>query len=132
VTTIKNLLEPNKYSSFIALFWTIGIIFMSLKAPSIAQRVYFENADKLVHFTFYFGFVLLWFRYFFYKKYTQSNFIFFLVIFSVLLGISLELIQGYFTTTRQADFWDVLANTLGSLCGILVSNLIFNQKNAKV
>jgi VanZ family protein len=132
VITIKNLLEPNKYSSFFAILWTIGIIFMSLKAPSVTSRINFENADKLVHFTFYFGFVLLWFMYFSYKKHLQSNFMFFLVLFSVLLGICMELIQGYFTTNRQADFWDVIANILGSLCGILVANLFFSQKNAKV
>ena len=37
----------------------------------------------------------------------------------VALGIGLEIAQGLFTTTRQMDVYDALANTLGVTAGLL-------------
>ena len=37
----------------------------------------------------------------------------------VALGIALEIAQGLFTTTRQMDVQDALANTLGVVAGLL-------------
>ncbi len=37
----------------------------------------------------------------------------------VALGIALEIAQGLFTTTRQMDVHDALANTLGVVVGLL-------------
>lgn len=37
----------------------------------------------------------------------------------VALGIGLEIAQGLFTTTRQMDVFDALANTLGVTAGLL-------------
>jgi VanZ family protein len=37
----------------------------------------------------------------------------------VALGIGLEIAQGLFTTTRQMDVYDALANTLGVSAGLL-------------
>ena len=42
------------------------------------------------------------------------------------LGIAIELMQQYFTTTRSADVFDVLANTTGALLAI-ISILILNK-----
>ena len=39
----------------------------------------------------------------------------------VALGIALEIAQGLFTTTRQMDVYDALANTLGVMAGLLTA-----------
>ncbi|EKT4552280.1 VanZ family protein [Flavobacterium psychrophilum] len=93
-------------------------------------KITFSNADKIVHFTFYLGFVILWYRYLVFKeKVLLSNKIV-LVLISITFGIAIEFAQKYFTTTRQADILDVLANSAGALVGIFVATRIF-QKNKK-
>ena len=126
--TIKHLLAPNKKSFWIALFWTFFILFLSLKRPSGEATFYFPNADKLVHFTFYFVFVFLWSRYLYFKGSVKLRHKIILVFISISLGIVIELVQGYFTTTRQADVWDAIANSVGSIVGILLASNIYKVK----
>jgi VanZ family protein len=128
---IKNLLAPNKRDIWLAVFWTFLILFLSLKAPSGESNFYFPNADKVVHFTFYFVFVFLWFKYlFFIQKNKMKNKVA-LVVVAILFGISMELFQHFFTTTRRADIWDVAANSLGSIMGIIVVSSVFKMKKIK-
>jgi VanZ family protein len=49
-----------------------------------------------------------------------------LVIISIFFGIAIELAQKYLTTTRQADAWDVVANSIGSIVGVFVAIKAFN------
>ncbi|AIN74134.1 VanZ like family protein [Flavobacterium psychrophilum DSM 3660] len=128
--TIKTLLAPNKNSIWIAFFWTFLILYLSLRSVTNMPKITFSNADKIVHFTFYLGFVILWYRYLVFKeKVLLSNKIV-LVLISITFGIAIEFAQKYFTTTRQADILDVLANSAGTLAGIFVATRIF-QKNKK-
>nr|WP_262710038.1 VanZ family protein [Flavobacterium psychrophilum] len=128
--TIKTLLAPNKNSIWIAFFWTFLILYLSLRSVTNMPKITFSNADKIVHFTFYLGFVILWYRYLVFKeKVLLSNKIV-LVLISITFGIAIEFAQKYFTTTRQADILDVLANSAGTLVGIFVATTIF-QKNKK-
>lgn len=39
---------------------------------------------------------------------------------SVLFGIGIEMLQEFFTTTRHADIYDVLANTTGAILAVLI------------
>ncbi len=126
--TIKHLLAPNKKSFWSALLWTFFILFLSLKKPSGEPTFYFPNADKLVHFTFYFVFVFLWFRYLYFKENVKLIHKVILVLIAISLGIVIEFIQGYYTTTRQADVWDAIANSIGSIVGILLASNIYRMK----
>lgn len=123
--TIKTLLEPNKTAIWVALLWTGFIVFMCLKPTGGEQYISFPNADKVAHFTFYFGFVILWYRYFVYTKSSLFNNKFSLIIISIFFGILIEFAQKIFTTTRQADIWDVVANSSGSLIGFFVAKLFY-------
>jgi len=125
--TIKNLLAPNKRAFWFASFWTLFILYLSLKAPSGESKFYFPNADKIVHFTFYFVFVLLWFRYLIFNDKFKNRYKLFLVLVAVSLGIIIEIIQHYFTTTREGDVLDALANTIGSIVGIVVASSLFKK-----
>ncbi|WP_395058457.1 VanZ family protein [Flavobacterium sp.] len=129
--TIKHLLAPNKNAIWIALFWTFLILYLSLKTSVNVPKINFQNADKVVHFTFYFGFVILWYRYLVFKNSVLLNNKIVLVLISIGLGIAIEFAQKSMTTTRQADFWDVVANSAGTLVGIFVATKFFKE-NKKI
>ena len=84
--------------------------------------------DKLVHFCFYFGFVFLWYHYFYFKKKDQKKDRIVLVITAILIGVVIEFCQGYFTTNRQADVFDALANAAGGISGIFTANIFLRSK----
>jgi VanZ family protein len=127
VMLIKRLLAPSKYAIFPALLWTFLIFFLCFKTIHVHVNT-FPNFDKVVHFSFYFGFVFLWFRYLFFLNKDSIKSKIFLVLISILIGVFIEWAQGYFTTTRASDFWDVVANVIGSIFGIFMVSLFFNKK----
>lgn len=128
---IKILSEPNKNSFWTAFFWTLLILFLSFKSPSNIPNITIPNIDKVVHFMFYFVFVFLWYRYLFYIKKTENKHAFLLVLMAVVVGVLIELGQGYFTLTRQADVFDVIANSLGSIGGIFISFSFLPKEKSK-
>jgi len=128
---IKNLSEPNKNSFWSAFFWTLLIFFLSFKSPSNFPNITIPNIDKVVHFVFYFVFVFLWYRFLFFIKKTKMIHLFLLVVVAIMIGIMIEFGQGYFTITRQADVFDVVANSLGSIMGVLISFIFLNKEKSK-
>jgi VanZ family protein len=48
-------------------------------------------------------------------------------VFSLLFGISIELMQQYITLTRSADVIDVLANTVGASL-VVITILLLNAR----
>lgn len=47
---------------------------------------------------------------------------------SVFFGITIEIVQGLFTTTRSADVFDVFANIFGATIGVLAMALFYKIK----
>ncbi|MEP6928731.1 MAG: VanZ family protein [Flavobacterium sp.] len=97
--------------------------------------VNFPSIDKIVHFCFHFGFTISWILFFKkelkgkvaddYKAYLVS------FIFSVFFGITIEILQGVFTTTRAADVTDILANTIGGTTAIFTA-IAFKKQIDKI
>lgn len=54
-----------------------------------------------------------------------------LLLLSVFFGLLMELFQNVFTTTRMADGYDVIANTLGAIFAVILILLYekFSQSN---
>lgn len=48
-------------------------------------------------------------------------------VFSILFGITIEIMQGLYTTTRVSDVTDVLANTLGAMFAVFAA-VIFKKQ----
>jgi VanZ family protein len=124
LTLIKNLLARNAYSIAIAItiFITITSL-VSLKGiKPIAISIH--NFDKIVHFTFYFSLALSWLfaTQHTVKKATSKAI---LVIALISFGIIIEALQGGMTTHRQADFYDILANSIG----VLLATTLFPKLN---
>ncbi len=124
---IKRLLVPSKYAILPALLWTGLIFFLCFKTIHV-HVITFQNFDKVVHFSFYFGFVFLWFRYLFFLNSVSIKYKISLVVASILMGVVIEWAQGYYTTTRTSDIWDVVANTIGSLVGIFTISWLLNRE----
>lgn len=120
----------------IALLWSvlIGIVCLA-DGNSIPQTSLFKipQKDKIAHFTFYFVFSILWFRYFRITKPKLKKLNLVVIIFAVasVMGMSIELMQYYFTSTRSAEWLDVLANCSGSLLGLLLS-VALDRANRKI
>lgn len=112
---IKRLLE-RKYL-IAAFFWTIAITVLSLVSlkglPSITTLKF---KDKIIHFMFYFVFVILWAKGLSLKKIN----LLWLFLIAVFYGIIIEIFQSLFTVSRQADVFDALANTIGAFTGLFI------------
>jgi VanZ family protein len=121
------------------LIWAIicsGIItYFCLVDSSRIPVVNFPSIDKIVHFCFHFGFTISWILFFKkelkgkeaddYKAYLIS------FIFSVFFGITIEILQTVFTTTRASDVTDVLANALGATIAVFTA-IAFKKQIDKI
>jgi len=95
------------------LFAIITVIILSLIPPPAILMNLPENSDKGEHFLAYF---LLAFSAT--QLFHKSRFLYLVGLLLILLGISLEWAQSALTSTRMADPWDALANTLGVATGL--------------
>lgn len=99
---------------------------MSLENAKNIPAIDIPHLDKVIHAVFHCVFTILWFLYF-KKKFISSNnvqLLFFTIIGSFVLGIAIELMQQYFTTTRIADVFDILANLFGAFLGAVFIILV--------
>ncbi len=78
--------------------------------------------DKFVHVFFHFVFTSLWFLYFRIQIKSTNVFkpLFVSFLFSLFFGITIEIAQSLFTATRNADVYDVLANSFGALVAVFL------------
>jgi VanZ family protein len=122
-----------KFYFALGLLWT-GVVLMAclLSSDAIAKAPRFDipYKDKVAHFTFYFVFSCVWFVYFIKSNPNKSRITLSIRIFTIaiLMGGVVELLQYYFTSSRSAEWADELANSLGSLCGVLLCLTLFRRK----
>ena len=123
VKIIKHLLERKFF--WLALIWTFVITVASLVSVNSFSKIKSVGNDKIVHFLFYLFFVILWGLV---KRQNDSNRKYYLFVFLVAMsyGLIIEVLQEILTNTRQADFYDFLANTIGALTALVV---LFFYKN---
>tara|TARA_R110002124_G_scaffold67590_4_gene183486 strand:+ start:4705 stop:5088 length:384 start_codon:yes stop_codon:yes gene_type:complete len=120
---------------WIALLWTGVVLFLCLVQSDKIPAVNIENLDKIVHAFFHFVFTALWILFFktqikdpdSYKPYIIS------FLFSVLFGVTIEILQGQYTTTRKEDALDVIANMVGASLAVFSVILYFkNRRLSKI
>ncbi|MEM6684824.1 MAG: VanZ family protein [Bacteroidota bacterium] len=108
---------------FIAIAWTIAITIVSLVPVKEPEALQFLYADKLVHIGIYFFFTIVWFMAFSKGITTntlQKNALLFSGVFSFLYGIAIELMQENLVISREGDWQDALANTIGIIVAIFI------------
>jgi VanZ family protein len=90
-------------------------------------KIKWENKiwlDKWVHVFLFMGLVILWSKAYSGKKNIQNNTrkIFFqIMVFGLLYGILMEVVQEYFIINRSFDLMDILADGVGCFIGYLIS-----------
>ncbi len=126
---IKNLLGP-KILLYLSLLYTILLTIVTLSESSSLPDVHWwEYQDKLAHLLAYivlggtWGLTWLYTRKVdFWKPYFVG-----IVVASIIYGTIVEILQSTMTTTRNADHWDVLANTIGVILGVVIAWRSFHK-----
>ena len=114
---IKHLSEHNLF--FVALSWTIIITVLSLVSLGNVQILEVPGKDKTIHFIFYFVLTFLWY-FALQKRYKYKSLIFLIVLFVIIYGIIIEVLKEKITKDRQADLYDVFANSCGALFALFI------------
>ena len=102
----------------IAVIWYLSLLFNAPKTP-------LDNValiDKWVHMVMYGGtFTVLWIEYI--RQHQQPNYwklLFWALIAPIVMSGIIELLQEYCTETRQGEWTDLLANSIGVvLAGVI-------------
>lgn len=115
-----------------ALFWSGLIIFLCLLKSSDIPQIEIPYLDKVIHAGLHFVFTLLWFFYFKNKIGSMKNLKLLLIslVLSIFFGIVIELMQKFFTVTRSADVFDVIANLFGATLAVV--SIIFLNKYKQI
>ncbi|MBU3820923.1 VanZ family protein [Flavobacteriaceae bacterium XHP0103] len=93
-----------------------------LKLPNLGVSF----GDKVLHTLAYVVLAFLWYAAFIYQsKFNSRKALLWACVFSIFFGMVIEVFQEVFTTTRQADVMDVVANTVG----VLFSAFLIMLKN---
>ena len=115
------------YFIYIALFLTVLITVGSLISLRNVSVVHVSNSDKFVHVVAYFLLTVSWLL-------SAGNKIKYLwhviaIVFLVFVyGIIIEVLQGAITNVRQADIYDVLANSTGILAALIIFLKVLQKK----
>jgi len=116
---IKNLLERN--ALLIAITTTLAVAYLSLSNPiQFDLPIKISFLDKILHASAYFVLTLTWL--FAIKNNLTKYWIGFILF---LYGILMEFLQGWLTTNREKDIFDVAANTVGIIFAMLIYRKIY-------
>lgn len=117
---IKKLLGKN-FLLFLALLYSCIITILFFVSSKGMPRISISHIDKVIHFGIFFGFTFLWLTFLYLRNNlelsTRTIIIFFIV--TIVYGTLIEVFQEQFTSSRTFDYFDILADALGSLTGIL-------------
>ncbi len=117
------MLFIKKYWKTISWMLIIGILSL-VNINSKESFDYISHKDKIIHFSMYFWMVylFLWET----GNYPQVLKQFIAVGFGTLYGGLMEVLQSL-TGYRSADWWDILANGLGAVTGMLAFGQLHNR-----
>lgn len=124
---------------FLWLFWEVIIVgflvgflcLVDINPDKVSYNILnITFFDKIVHFVMYFFFSIAVLRAFRKSKKFLLRYIIFTVLIALFYGIIIEVIQYIYIPTRNADVYDILANLIGALCGVLLTEK-YKSKNAR-
>ena len=121
---IESLLENN--AIYIAVFFTISILFGSLVKSELIVVESISVSDKTYHLIAYFLLMLSW-LYAFFKKEKFQEHVKYIILACFIFGIIIEILQGVITSYRTASYLDILANTIGVLLAVVIFH-VFEKK----
>lgn len=113
---------------------TVIIIVLSiLPIPEKAPMSDFPLIDKWVHMVMYGGLAfIMWFDHVVRSSKVMSrSYVLWMVLYPIVLGGLMELVQAFFTTCRSGDWIDFEADAIGTAIGIglsLLANKLWAEK----
>lgn len=111
-----------------ALCGIVILLLCVIQLPPDETPITIPNLDKIVHFTMFFTFSLLFIgenRMLSDKKWKEPVPLFGLtVLFTAILGGIIEVIQGELTDYRSADIYDWYSDMIGSLAAVAISGSV--------
>ncbi len=123
---IKTLLKVKEL--IVAVLCTLTILVASLASiNSLLESVPVKFSDKSLHAMAYFVLALCWF----YATYKSSRIqlsINVVALLTIAFGMVVEALQGGFTSYREADVFDMIANSIGVFLAYLVFQLFLKNK----
>lgn len=103
--------------------WAITLLVITITLSCMPSNNLSNNSflnlpygDKLAHFIAYSSLGFTWGN----ALYPKKDYIIKTLIFLVLLGLVIEFIQFYFLVGRFFEMYDIIANIIGSLNGVLI------------
>ena len=117
--------------SFIS--WMVLVTLLSLFSFSsdTMGMINIPHFDKLVHFIFYLVATFLCYAFLWEvgrNRLSTVKAMGIAICFAILYGIVIEVIQSELTLTREGDFLDILANSLGAIFAAGVIKFLFSGK----
>src|SRR5690625_2248261 len=97
------------YATLLLLATLMPADLVSSYAETWISKLKFKNEDKVIHFTLFFIFTFL----FILSDFIRNKKI--VLIISILLGISIEILQYIMDLGRSFELLDIVANALGAL-----------------
>lgn len=115
----------NRFYFYCALIWTCITLYLSLISAREAEKFNvwdIVGIDKLGHVVFYMIFSFLWSMSQRQRNYNKKNVLFFAISFGVLM----EICQLYLFNGRSFELYDILANIIGSVIGVILFKKFIN------
>jgi VanZ family protein len=109
----------------LAIVWTGVTLYLSLISARSASKFNvwdFVGVDKLGHLVFYLIFSFLWCMALARNKTDKKNILFF----SISFGVLMEICQLYLFNGRSFELYDIVANVIGSIVGVILFKNIIN------
>ena len=106
--------------------WIVIVTTLSLMPDDGVEIDLFPHQDKLVHFIFYFVLTILIRTN---LKSNQNIFHIAAIVIAILYGVVMELIQEGFISGRHFDYFDIIANIIGSLGGSCVYYFLIRKQD---
>lgn len=113
----------------LVIIYVACIAALSLLPPQDFPKVpLFEGADKVIHFLMYFIFSIL----FCWAIKTELNYywLFFIIPATIGWGIMMEYLQQSMHIGRSFSWYDILANSVGVVAGVLIYVLVSRKSSS--
>jgi len=113
----KTLNSLPKYKFIFSSIWTIIILYLSLGHISSPDKItVIPYLDKVVHLSMYFILTIL--LLFELQLSTKKNTIAMIMLYSLLFGSLMEILQSYIFVYRSGDYLDFIFNSLGTIVAL--------------
>ncbi|MBT8261631.1 MAG: VanZ family protein [Bacteroidia bacterium] len=115
----------------LGVIYTLIITFASLAPDRGVSTFDILFLDKYVHVVMHWLLTFIWLSYFFLgdQNHFSSKMVILALITCFFYGIVVEAFQHWFTETRTFDFFDIIANAIGDLLGLLSFMMIRKKMN---